>query len=172
MGKNWSMVDGHRDTTKVYTTSDIQGLDELLRDLVDFADDAMDDLYTISEKAAGVVLMRAQEKAPVADEEHTYTSKSGELITVTPGTLRNSLKIIKPRARSGVYIAMSKVTFGKEAAYAVPVELGHSLVVHGKTRGSVKERPFLRPAADETKDDVIDTMIRSMNQIIEKQLKE
>ena len=85
------------------------------------------------------------------------------------GTLSRSLKIIKPgkkKAKSGVIYA--RVTFGKDAAYGVPLELGHRLVYFGKkTYQHVNERPFLRPAADESKEDVADIMAAGMNKVLD-----
>lgn len=85
------------------------------------------------------------------------------------GTLSRSLKIIKPgkkKAKSGVIYA--RVTFGKDAAYGVPLELGHRLVYFGKkTYKKVNERPFLRPAADESKEEVANIMAAGMNKILD-----
>ena len=85
------------------------------------------------------------------------------------GTLSRSLKIIKPgkkKAKSGVIYA--RVTFGKDAAYGVPLELGHRLVYFGKkTYKKVNERPFLRPAADESKEEVANIMATGMNKILD-----
>lgn len=168
----YSDINGHRtrSTTK-YGDASMLGLDELLRDLADYADNAMPDMLNASERAAVVVRDRAKAKAPVLHEAKTY-NKAGQSIVVPPGHLRDSLKVVKPRTRKGVYVAISRVTFGKEAAYAVPVELGHKLKAHGKFTGhSVEERPFMRPAADESKKDVIDMMIDDLNKTIDKYMK-
>jgi HK97 gp10 family phage protein len=151
-----------RTTTTVKQTSEIEGLNELIRDLADFADNAMPDLFKTSDVAARVVLKRSKELAPVDTSDPFHA-----------GTLKRSLKVVKPKTKKGVYIAISRVTFGKDAAYAVPVELGHDvrLTKGGQAVGHVKEHPFLRPAADEKKPEVIDIMIRSMNEILDRELK-
>lgn len=162
-----------RDTTKVYQTGDIAGLDELLRDLADYAENVMPDLETTSAIAANVVLQRAKEKAPVAGHWIKQTTSDGQATLIPPGTIKNSLKVVPPKTKKGVYIAISRVTFGKEAAYAIPVELGHRHMAHGKyTENNVKEQPFMRPAADESKDEFVDIMIRKLNELLERELGE
>lgn len=168
----YSTINGQRiRSTTQYTDASMLGLDELLRDLADYADSAMPDMLNASERAAMVVRDRARARAPVA--EHWIMQSTGEgPVLIPPGTIRDSLKVVKPRTRKGVYLAISRVTFGKEAAYAVPVELGHRVKSHGKYTGSsVEERPFMRPAADESKKDVIDMMITDLNKTIDKYLK-
>lgn len=152
-----------RSTTKVTEISDVEGLTELIRDLADFADEAMPELYKTSDRAAQVVLRRAQHHAPVGDKIEYGIEDD---ILHIPGTLKRSLKVVKPRTKKGVYIAVSQVTFGKEAAYAIPVELGH--YTHNT---KVEARPFLRPAADESKQEVVDMMINSMNEILDDLMK-
>jgi len=173
MSYTYSDINGHRtrSTTK-YGDASILGLDELLRDLADYADNAMPDMFDASERAANVVRDRAKAKAPVYDYFKEVTLGDGTKTTVYPGNLRKSIKTVKPRARKGVYVAICRVTFGKEAAYAVPVELGHRIKAHGQYTGhAVKERPFLRPAADESKNDVIDQMISTLNETLDKYMK-
>jgi HK97 gp10 family phage protein len=112
----------------------IQGLPEFLKALNDLPAELEKEIEKALTDAAGVVLERAKSKVPV---------KTGEL--------RDSLKIRKPKpsGKNRFYLS-SAVVMGK--AYGVPLELGHKLVTHGKLRGTVKERPFLRPAFDESKE--------------------
>ena len=49
----------------------------------------------------------------------------------------------------------------------MPLELGHKLVKNGQVVGDVNEHPFLRPAADESKDDVVNAIADAMNKALE-----
>jgi len=125
---------------------EIEGLDELLRDLAEFTDDAMPSLSDASSTAAGLVLVRAQ-----------------MLVPVLTGNLLVKLKREKHPLKRGDIVTFSSVTFGKGAAYGVPLELGHRIVIRGRKRGKVEARPFLRPAADESRPLVEDILIAAMN---------
>ena len=130
----------------------LEGLDDLIKDFSKLSEDAYEALRPSATEAAEIVLDKARRN--VRDKA---------------GTLSRSLKIIKPgkkKAKSGVIYA--RVTFGKDAAYGVPLELGHRLVYFGKkTYQHVNERPFLRPAADESKEDVADIMAAGMNKVLD-----
>ena len=111
--------------------------------------------YKLSEpstRAAKLVCARAASKI------HDVTGNLGIKLTVRkPGRQKNHK----------AYQIFAKVTFGKGAAYGVPLELGHRLIFFGKkTLKTVKERPFLRPAADESKEEVIGIMSDAMNKIL------
>jgi HK97 gp10 family phage protein len=140
---------------------EVEGLDELIRDLAKFGDAAMPALKQAQERAAQVVLAKAKAKAPVSE-----TATGGH----APGTLRDSLKIVRANLKPGTYVTFSKIAIGKGAAYGVPVELGHELrrVVGGRSFGHVAARPFLRPAADESKNEVINIMAEAMNRELER----
>jgi len=51
--------------------------------------------------------------------------------------------------------------------YGAQVELGHRLVINGKEVGHVKARPYLRPAADNSKEEVIRLVAQAMNRALE-----
>jgi len=72
----YSEINGHRtrSTTK-YGDASMLGLDELLRDLADYADNAMPDMLNASERAAVVVRDRAKAKAPVLHEAKPITKQ-------------------------------------------------------------------------------------------------
>lgn len=129
-----------------------EGLEDLMKEFSKLGEDAYEALRPSATEAAEIVLERARRN-----------------IRDRTGTLSRSLKIIKPgkkKAKSGVVYA--RVTFGKDASYGVPLELGHRLVFMGKkTYKHVKERPFLRPAADESKEDVAKIMATGMNKILD-----
>jgi HK97 gp10 family phage protein len=130
---------------------EIEGLDELMRDLAAFTDDAMPALNDASSTAAGIVLARAQ-----------------SLVPVLTGNLLVKLRRTKKKLKRGDTVTFSTVSFGKGAAYGVPLELGHRIVSHGKKRGKVAARPFLRPAADESRPLVEDILIAAMNRELDR----
>jgi hypothetical protein len=130
---------------------EIEGLDKLIRDLATFTDDALPALLDASSTAAGIVLARAQ-----------------TLVPVLTGNLLVKLKREQKPLKRGDTQTFSKVTFGKGAAYGVPLELGHRIVSHGKKRGKVEARPFLRPAADESRPLVEDILIAAMNRELDR----
>jgi HK97 gp10 family phage protein len=129
-----------------------EGLEDLMKEFSKLGENAYEALRPSATEAGELVLERAR----------------GNIRDRT-GTLSRSLKIIKPgkkKAKSGVIYA--RVTFGKDAAYGVPLELGHRLVYfRKKTYKRVEERPFLRPAADESKEDVAKIMAAGMNKILD-----
>lgn len=127
----------------------IEGLDELIKDFAKLGDDAIKELKEPATEAAAMVLERARGKI------HNRT-----------GELSRGLKVVRPRKPKNNRI-YARVTFGKDVAYAVPLELGHRLWFMGrKTNKDVPEKPFLRPAADESKEEVADIMAKAMNKIL------
>ena len=128
----------------------VEGLDELISAFQKLGDEAIPYILQGSNEAGGEVLRKAVSKVPV-----------------DTGNLKQKLKVIKAKKSAKYpYRVFSKVTFPKEAAYAVPLELGHNLVIDGKKVGVVKERPFLRPAADESKENVVKAIAASMNKAL------
>ena len=128
----------------------VEGLDELIEAFQKLGDDALPYLMQGSNEAGSEVLRKAKIKVPV-----------------DTGNLKRKLKVIKAKKSAKYpYRVFSKVTFSRGAAYAVPLELGHKLVIDGQKVGVVKERPFLRPAADESKEDVVKAIADSMNKAL------
>lgn len=134
-------------------TSEVAGLEELIRATSRNADQAMPGLKTASDSAGRIVLASAKEKAGAMRKT---------------GTLEKSLKLTPAKVKQGKAVTFSKVTFGRDAAYAVPLELGHDIVVNGRHVGEVAARPFLRPAADENQDRVVDVLVEAMNKELDK----
>lgn len=129
----------------------VEGLDELISAFQKLGDEAMPYVMQGSNKAGGGVLQKAVVKAPVKS-----------------GNLKRKLKVVKAvKSAKYPYRVFSKVTFSRGAAYAVPLELGHNIVVNGKKVGVVKEHPFLRPAADESKEEVVSTIADAMNKALD-----
>ena len=131
----------------------IEGLEELIESFSQLGEDAIFQLSEPSIRAAKLVCARATSKI------HDDTGNLGLSLTVkNPGKQKNKK----------AYKIFASVTFGKGAAYGVPLELGHRLVFHGKkTLSTVKEHPFLRPAADESKEEVANIMADAMNKILQ-----
>jgi HK97 gp10 family phage protein len=130
---------------------EVQGLDELIKATRKISDKAMPALDIKSKEAAQVVLAKAQAKVPV-----------------DTGNLRSLLKVTRMGKKKSAETAFWKVSFGKGGAYGIPLELGHRLVYMGhQTDTNVQARPFLRPAADESKAQVADMIVKTMDKLLE-----
>ena len=132
---------------------EIEGLDEIIKAFSKLGDDAIPRIEKASIDGAEKVLHKSKQKI----EKHYKT-----------GDAFHSLKVLKPtKSNKAKYIIFSKVTFGKQGAHIVPLELGHKLVRNGKQVGTVKERPILRPAADESKNEVIEIAVDAINKALD-----
>jgi HK97 gp10 family phage protein len=130
---------------------EVEGIEELMEAFAQLSEDAILKLSDPSVEAAKIVLEKAK-------------SKTNDLT----GELDKNLKITKPGRRKGrAYQVFAKVGFGEKAMHGVPLELGHRIMRDGKQIGTVKEKPFLRPAADETKGKVVEIMVNAMNKILD-----
>lgn len=132
---------------------EVEGLEELIKSFAELGNDAIYKLAAPSIEAAELVCERARGK--IRDDT---------------GQLSIALKVTKPgRPRNKkAYRIFAKVGFGKGAQHGVPLELGHRLYFFGKkTYKHVSERPFLRPAADESKEDVASIMAAGMNKVLD-----
>lgn len=129
----------------------IEGLDELIRDLAAFGDEALKEIEKEQEEAGDILLKKAQEKVPV-----------------DTGRLKKSLYTKKQKAKP--YVLTSVLTWHNDVReYAAPVELGHRLVFFGKKTGKMVEaRPFLRPATDESREKVFNTLISGMDKALKR----
>ena len=132
---------------------EIEGLDELVKLFDKFGDDAIPHIKAAADDAGDVILSKAKQKVPVKE-----------------GKLRDNLKLTKAKGtKSNPYNITAKVGFSSKTAHGVPLELGHRLVYFGKqTDAKVEGKPFLRPAADESKNDVE----QAITQALDKALKE
>jgi len=134
-------------------TCGISGFDELLKDFNELGEDAILELAEPSTEAANIILKKARTKI-----HRTYNDDND---------LYESLKVVGPGRKKGHATQIfSRVSIGKGGAHGVPLELGHNVVRHGDTFGNVKEHPYLRPAADESRDEVANIMTDYMNEII------
>jgi HK97 gp10 family phage protein len=133
------------------TQTTVEGLDELIDAFMNLGNEAIPFLKTGADQASQVVLAKTKQKAPV-----------------DTGNLRDKLKVGKVKSSAKYpYKVFGKITTAKGASYMVPVELGHKLIINGKTVGAVKEQPFLRSAADESKDGVAKIMADAMSKALE-----
>lgn len=130
----------------------VEGLDELIKAFQQLPDDALKYVKEGSISAAQKVCDRAKQLVP----ENT-------------GATKRLLYVKKPTASAKAkYKVLSTITAKKGAAALAPLELGHRLVYFGKQTGvNVEPRPFLRPAADESKEKVVSEMADSMNKALE-----
>ena len=131
---------------------EIDGLDELIRDFTKLGDNALPYLYDSATEATNYVLNKAREKVPVRT-----------------GVLKKSLTARKiSKSKKYPYRVFGSVTFKPKGYYGVFVELGHKLKIQGNTVGTVKEKPFLRPAADESRSEVGRIIAKGLNKALEK----
>ena len=133
-------------------SASIEGLDELIEAFMKLPEDAMKYVKAGSDKAGNVVLAKAQAKVPIKTRN-----------------LKGKLKLGKAKKSDKYpYRVFSKVTAAKGAAYMTPLELGHHLVFMGHdTDTDIAPRPFLRPAADESKDEVVSIITESLNKALD-----
>jgi len=157
-GQEIASVSTKRGKTKTGTRNyfsgvEIEGLDELCEAFRSLGEDAIFKLSDPSVEGAELVLSRVKPK---------IHKVSGELV--------NALRVKKPGKQKNkkAYRIFASLTFGKGGMHGVPLELGHRLYFFGKkTYRSVAEKPFLRPAADESKEEVANILTDAMNKILE-----
>ncbi len=130
----------------------IPELDKLVNDLLDLGDDMIFKLGPATVECAELVKSKARSK---------IKHDTGNLFV-------NGLIVKKPGRRSKHshkrYRVFARLELTKEGAYGVPLELGHRLWFMGhKTIQQIEEKPFLRPAADESKQAVANIMIEALN---------
>lgn len=131
----------------------IEGLDELIQAFAQLPDDAIHKLSAPSVDAAEKVAERAKSK-----------------VRNRTGDLANAITVKKPGKPKNkkAYQIFAKVSFKKEGMHGVPLELGHRLWYFGKpTYSNVPEKPFMRPAADESKEEVAGIMAEAMRSTID-----
>ena len=136
---------------------EVEGLDELLKAFDALPVEAIDILSESSKTAANIVLEAAR------DNIHDVTGDLSKNLKVRPPTAANKRK----------YRVIARVGFGKDAMHGVPLELGHRIVLRNRKTGrkfavgTVDEKPFLRPAADDNRQMVQDIMVAGMNRALE-----
>jgi HK97 gp10 family phage protein len=108
--------------------------------------------------------------------------KAKQLVPVESGDLRDAIEIKPVRAKLGKYskssysstiytVGFKYVTYSNKGGvnYGHLVELGHKLrrTEGGPVVGKVQQKPFLRPAADTSKEQVYNILVDAMNKGLE-----
>jgi len=129
---------------------EIVGLDEIINDLNSFGLAGQKEVKPYVDKAGDILLNKTREKVPV-----------------NTGALKSSLFLKRSMSKKG--FIRNILTWGNDVrAYAAPLELGHELVYMGHpTNKFVKAKPFLRPAADESKEKVYQTITNGINKALD-----
>lgn len=131
---------------------EIDGLDQLITQFASLGSDVLQKLETPTIKCAEIIAQKAKNKA-----------------SVLTGNLKANIKIKKPRRSKKISTSIfSSVGFYEKGFYGMHVELGHALppTAAGSALRRVPEHPFLRPAADESKEECANILTNAMNQII------
>jgi HK97 gp10 family phage protein len=130
---------------------EIIGLKELIKAFEQFGDIAVEELRKKVDEAGEILLEATKAKVPV---------KSGKL--------RDSLYLKRPTSKK--WVIANILTWGDDVRdYAAPLELGHHLVFMGHdTDRRVPAYPFLRPAADESREKVFKIIIEGFDNSLEK----
>lgn len=139
----------------IYTKSQtaVIGLTELVEAFKELGEDALPYLKDASNSAGEVVLTKIKSK-----------------INNQSNDLSNALKVYKAgRSKKYPYRVFSKITTpAGKIKYVRALELGHPLTKDGKIYGRVKAHPFMRPGADESKEEVISLIAGGLNKAIDK----
>ena len=150
-------------------SGEIEGMDELIKEFNKFGETAMPYLLSATKYATRIVWDAAR-----ANVIKNKSVKSGVLL----GSLKiNEAKISKHNRMivTGTVGLGNETDYvsenGKKGNYAVQVELGHvqrARLVGGGSEfiGIVGEKPFMRPAADENKERVVNVIINGLNKAI------
>ena len=139
----------------------IQGLDELLKELEGLERKIFDKVMAKSVRAGAKVIQKAaKELAPVRSNEWEGASYPNP-----PGTLKKGIAIAKA-TRQPPTIVRYQVGFSKKAWYGHLVERGHKLVRKGNVIGHVPAHPFLRPAFDAN----VEKAIQEMEKVLKAEL--
>lgn len=137
---------------------EIEGLDELVEAFNKLDTNTIYKLAPYTVTAAEIVAEKAKLKINNIPDSKDLRTK---IVVKKPGRDRKNHK------RTQVF---SKVTLKGGAGggqYGVPLELGHRLVFFGhKTYKTVAARPFLRPAAEESKEQVANILVEGMTKIL------
>lgn len=137
---------------------EIEGLDELVEAFNKLDINTIYKLAPYTVEAAEIVAEKAKSKINNIPDSKDLRTK---IVVKKPGRDKKNHK------RTQVF---SKVTLkgGKSGGqYGVPLELGHRLVYFGyKTYKTIAPRPFLRPAAEESKEQVANILIDGMTNIL------
>lgn len=137
----------------------IENLERLSKEL------SAKELRTIHQKAAKIIIDSARAKVDVSKEPHTYVKNGKVIATFYPGNLQRSIGIVRNKKTNSnitwVGPRLSKRgTQGDFKGARVHGWYGH-FVEYGVGFGK-KTQPYMRPAYEETKQQVIDEIIKGV----------
>lgn len=145
---------------------EFEGLEETIVAFEKIEGEEANNMMVASAKeGAEVILAKAKQLCPVGDT----------------GNLRDSLEVKQVRVRAKKYsrhlsqplftVGPKYVRYNRKGGvnYGHLVELGHGIKLPGSKRyvGEAKPKPYLRPAADENKENVTKIIIDALNRTIE-----
>ena len=133
-----------------------EGLDELVKAFYKLGSEAVPFMTKGINEAGEVVLAKARQKAPIG-------KMSGHSGTLKKGIERYKIKFVKNQPFS----MSSLIGLSEDVQYGVSVELGHQIIRNGKSVGIAKAKPFLRPAADESREEVIKIMSNALDKALD-----
>lgn len=135
---------------------DLRGVDELLADLGDKADEAV---RPAAQAGAQVLYDYAKRNAPISEKAHMFHGTHAVYGPYKPGTLRDSIYQVYSRDNSNQSRAQYHVSFNfKKAPYGFMVEYGTS---------KAPAKPFIRPAmslAPAAHDAMENELLRRLNE--------
>jgi HK97 gp10 family phage protein len=138
----------------------IEGLRELGGALKELSSDVSKRIiYSATLKASQVIAKRASQLAPVSDKPHKV-GKNGP--TVQPGNLsKNIVTKRRKQIKNGLaaYEVVWKSKKKSDPFYGLFAEFGTT---------SQAAKPFMRPAFDQTKDEALNVMIKTLSKRIER----
>lgn len=134
-------------------------------------------------KAAQPIIDHAKMLAPVGSNDGFFFNRKGEKVTVAHGNLQRSIQVLKKWSGdiTGVYVGPKAVRRNARgsykgdrvnAYYAAMVEYGTAAhrIGYGGDKGpmvqGIKPHPFMRPAYDSTKEVVLNTYMRHLEELI------
>lgn len=142
---------------------EVKGINDLLKGFDEVGTAAFEEVENATMRVGEKILTVSKAKAPGP------TGRTSGKWAHLPGNLKEKIKLKKPtekqKSKGKVF---STVSFGSGAAYGVPVELGHKLIIHGKSSGVVSPVPFLRPAADMYRSVASDEIEKAINAAVGK----
>ena len=140
----------------------IDGLDELINAFEELPKESEKYMRKAANEAGNVVLLKAKSKVRVSTDRISRDGSTDEM-----QHLRDALKLTRAgKSTKRPYRFVATIGVKKGHSYYIPLELGHLLVVHGKTVGTVQAYPFMRPAADESRDEVQNILTTALNRAL------
>lgn len=135
-------------------SGEIEGLDELINDLLKFGDKVMPRLRDATQDANELL------RKNVLNESMVFKHPTGKHI----GRIGiRKAKVSKKKMLVTADVNIKDVTGDN---YLQHVELGHNLKRKGKWVGYVKPTPFMRPAADKSKQAVENILVAAMDKAL------